>query len=94
MARQRLGYRQMLVDGRYVVVGGGNGLVGPEYGQIAGAEPVKSLRTGNLVNKMAIDIDHLLAAIHRAHGMGVPYFVEKRFAHNGFSIKQRLQRLL
>ena len=75
--RQRLADGQVLIDGGHVVIGGGDGLSGPEHRYAALAQSVESLWTGDFVNEVAIYVEHVLPAFDGLDDVCVPDFVKK-----------------
>jgi hypothetical protein len=69
----------MLIFSWDVMVGRSNGFARSEYGNIAFFQPIKSLRTGNLVYVMSVDIENIRSICDGFYYMAVPDFVEKCF---------------
>ena len=75
-AGERFLYREVLVDGRDVVVGRRNGFLGAEDPDSPVLEACKGLRTSDLVYEMAVDIQYFHTAFYWGDYMCVPDFVE------------------
>jgi hypothetical protein len=69
----------MLVLSGYVMVGCGNSFPWPEYRDTTFFQTVESLRTGNLVNVMPVDVKNIRSGFNGSNYMAVPDFVEKCF---------------
>src|SRR4051794_4964316 len=75
-ARQLITDGQVLVDGRYVVIGGGNYLLWAGYFQAALFNSSKGLWAGYFVNKMFIYIKYIRAILDGLHHVFVPDLIK------------------
>ena len=71
-AGQLLFDRQMLIDGGDIVVGGGNDLYRTEDFDTTPLQSFEGLRTRDLMNKMAVDIEHGGPAFDGSDDVTVP----------------------
>ncbi len=69
---ERVRYRQMLVDGRRIMIGRGECFFGEHDIETAGLQSQKGDRTGHFVNKMPVDKEDIGAALDAADGMAIP----------------------
>ncbi len=82
VARHRVGYRPVLVEGGDVVVRRAVGFFRTEHFEAALAEAFESLRACHLVAVMAVDIELRGSAFDVVDNVCVPDFVKKSFSHN------------
>jgi hypothetical protein len=61
------------------MIGGSEGFGWPEYRNATFFQAIESLRTGNLVYVMTVDIKHIGSIFNGSHYMAIPDFVEKCF---------------
>ena len=76
-----LGDRQVLVDGRDVVVGRGGDLCRACHADAAPFQACESHGRRHLVDVLAVDVEHRASAVFGAHGVRIPYLVQKCPAH-------------
>ena len=74
-----------LVDGaaigRDVVIDGGKSEIGAADGPLGFAETIEGLRRGDLVDKVAVDVEERTSAGEVAHHVALPHLVEQRLCH-------------
>lgn len=75
-ARKRIGRRQFLVFGRYVVVGAGSNLLRAEYFGSAPAKALESLGACYFVDVLTVDVKDARATFECFHSMRIPDFIE------------------
>ena len=64
-----------------VVVGGGDGEVGPAHPAAGQADAVEGLRAGDLVDEVEIDVEQVGLARRAAHHVAVPHLLGERLGH-------------
>ena len=77
LGRLGLRDRQVLIDGRNIVVGAGRHLLGTEDLDTTLAQARKGLRTCHLVDILTVDIENARAAINDADRVCIPNLIEK-----------------
>ena len=82
IARHRVGYRFVLIECGDIMVGRAECLFRAEHLEAACAQSFKSLRTGDLVAIVAVDIELRGAAFDVVDNVCVPDFVKKSFTHD------------
>src|SRR6478672_7115913 len=81
-ARKLVTNRQVLIDGRNIMVGCSHHMIGTKYREPSFFQSCKSLRTGYFVNKMFIDINHIRAIRYGFYQMPVPNLFNERLSHD------------
>jgi hypothetical protein len=70
---------QVLVNGRNVVVGCGNRVLGPENFQSTTLQSEESHRTGHFMYQVPVNIQYIGTTFNLCDDVAVPYFIKKRF---------------
>ncbi len=76
--------REVLVNGRDVMVGRGGDLRRPRHTETPALDAPEGHGRSHLVNILPVDVEHTAAAILDAHGVCVPNLVQKRSSHINF----------
>jgi hypothetical protein len=71
----------MLIKRWHVMVAGGKRLPGTRHIQPATVDARKRLRTGNFVQQVTVDVQHVGTAFDVFHYVAVPDFVKYGFVH-------------
>ena len=82
LCRGGLLYRQLLVQGRSVVVAGCKGHIRPSHPQPLLFNCQKGLRRGNLVNKMPVYIEQRGPILNLFYYVGLPNLIKECLSHN------------
>jgi hypothetical protein len=69
----------MLILSGYVMVSSSYGFAGSEYRNSPFFQTIKSLRTGNFMYVMPVDVKNIRTIFNGSNYMAVPDFVEKCF---------------
>ena len=81
LGRDRVLDRLVDVLGGHVVVGGGDGEVGPAHAAARQPDAVEGLRAGDLVDEVEIDVEQVGLAGCAAHHVAVPHLLRERLGH-------------
>ena len=73
--------REVLVDGRDVVVGRGGDLRRASHAEAPALDAPEGHGRGHLVDILPVDVEHAAAAVLDAHGVCVPNLVQKCSSH-------------